>query len=257
MDPIRVLIVDDEIHARKKMRALLRGYQDVAVVGEGENGADAVELIHDVKPDLVFLDVQMPGMSGLDVVREVGPGAMPMVVFATAYDRFAVDAFDAHAVDYLLKPVDPERLERTLAHVRERLRERDAGDTARKLEAILKRIGGAESDYAERIAVKSGGTIHVVEVNAIDWIEADGNYVTFHVADKTYLHRETLQNVEAGLDPRRFTRIHRSRIVNVDRVRQLKPDRHGDYKVVLHDGTEITLSRTHRHNLLGRFVGDE
>ena len=257
MDSIRVLIVDDEIHARKKMRALLRGYQDIAIVGECESGADAVDLIVDLRPDLVFLDVQMPGMSGLDVVREIGPGAMPMVIFATAYDRFAVEAFDAHAVDYLLKPIDPERLERALAHVRDRTRERGAGDTARQLKAILQRLGGAESGYVDRFAVKSGGTIHMVDVGSIDWIEADGNYVTFHVAEKTYLHRETLRSIEAKLDPRRFARIHRSRIVNVDRVRQLKPDRHGDYKVVLHDGTEVTLTRTHRHNLLGRFGGDE
>jgi len=249
---LRVLIVDDEVHARRRMRALLAAHADIAVVGECGNGADAVRAMEAGGVDLVFLDVQMPGMSGLDVVRAVSPARMPMVVFATAYDRFAVEAFEAHAVDYLLKPIDPERIARTLGYARERLSARAAGDTARRLEQLLETLGTGAA-YARRFAVKSGGTIHVVDVDDIDWIEADGNYVTFHAAGKTYLHRETLAGVERRLDPGRFARIHRSRIVAIDRVRALKPDRHGDYTVVMKDGTELTLTRTHKDNLLNHF----
>jgi two-component system LytT family response regulator len=255
MDGIRAIIVDDEIHARKKLRALLEGSRGVEVVGEYDNGADAVSAIEAGGVDLVFLDVQMPGMSGLDVVRSISPESMPMVVFATAYDRFAVEAFEAHAVDYLLKPIDPERISRTLDYARERLSARTAGDAARRLERLLDTLGGAHS-YARRFAIKSGGTIHVLDVDDIDWIEADGNYVTFHAAGKTYLDRETLSGVERRLDPARFVRIHRSRIVCVDRVRALKPDRHGDFTVIMKDGTELTLTRTHRARLLERFEAD-
>jgi two-component system LytT family response regulator len=250
MEKLRAIIVDDEVHARKKMRALLESEAGVVVVGECDNGADAVELIRSEDADVVFLDVQMPGMNGLDVVRGVGPDEMPMVVFATAYDRFAVDAFEAHAVDYLLKPIDPGRMRRTLEYVRERLSSRSAGNSARRLEQLVERLGGART---KRFAVKSGGAIHVVDVDDIDWVEADGNYVTIHAAGKTYLHRETLRSLEGKLDPERFARIHRSYIVSVDRVERLQPDRHGDYKVVMRDGTELTLSRTYRDDLLGRF----
>jgi two-component system LytT family response regulator len=248
---LRVLIVDDEVHARKKMRALLAGRDDVVVAGECDNGADAVAKIRRGSIDLVFLDVQMPGMTGLDVVREVGAGEMPMVVFATAFDRFAVDAFEAYAVDYLLKPVDPEHLDRALARARERLRSR----AAPALEALLDRLGTAR-EYARRFAVKSGGAIHVIDVDAIDWVEADGNYVTFHAGGKTYLHRETLTAVERALDPERFVRVHRSYVVSVERVERLDPDRHGDYTIVMSGGARIPLARTYRQSLLDRIGGE-
>lgn len=256
MKTIRAIIVDDEVHARKKMRALLDAHDDVSVVRECDNGGDAVAAIEKDRPDVVFLDVQMPGMSGLDVVRSIGADAMPLVVFATAFDRFAIDAFDAHALDYLLKPIDPSRLQRALEAVRERMRSHEADDARRRLEAALARLA-AQGRYARKFAVKSGGAIHVVDVESIDWIGADGNYVNFHAAGKTYLHREALQSVEQKLDPARFARIHRSQVVNVDRVRRLEPDRHGDYRVVLEDGTELTLTRTYRDRFLERFGGEE
>jgi two-component system LytT family response regulator len=254
MKTIRALIVDDEVHARKKMRSLLGAHEDIVVVAECESGREAVGAIEDANPDVVFLDVQMPGLSGLDVVRSIGADNMPMVVFATAYDRFAIDAFDAHAVDYLLKPIDPARLGRTLELVRKRLRSSEGDDAGSRLDEVLARLASS-GDYALKFALKSGGTIHMVDVDAIDWIEADGNYVTFHAAGKTYLHRETLQSVTRKLDPKRFARVHRSHAVNVDRVRRLEPDRHGDFRIVLDDGTELTLTRTYREGFLERFGG--
>lgn len=250
---IRVLIVDDEVHARRRMRALLSAYDDVEVVAESASGVEAVAAIGEHRLDAVFLDVQMPGMSGLDVVRDIGAERMPLVVFATAYDRFAIEAFEAHAVDYLLKPIDPDRLARTIEFVRRRLAESGSGGGA-DLGALLSKVNPG---YPRKLAVKSGGTIHVVDVDAIDWIEADGNYVTIHAAGASYLHRETLQGIERRLDPERFARIHRSHLVNLDRVRRLEPDRHGDYAVVMDDGTRLTLTRTWREGFLERFgAGD-
>lgn len=248
---IRTLIVDDEVHARNRMRALLSAFDDIEVVAECASGVEALAAIDAHRLDLVFLDVQMPGMSGLDVVRDVGADRMPLVVFATAYDRFAIEAFEAHAVDYLLKPIDPERMARTMEFVRRRLRESGGGERLREL------LDRMERGYPRKLAVKSGGTIHVVDVDAIDWIEADGNYVTIHAAGSTYLHRETLQGIGQRLDPARFARVHRSHVVNLDRVRRLEPDRHGDYTVVMEDGTRLTLTRTWRETFLERFgAGD-
>ncbi|MGD8869699.1 MAG: LytTR family DNA-binding domain-containing protein [Gemmatimonadales bacterium] len=251
---IRAVIVDDEVHARRKMRSLLSAFDDVEVVAECASGSEAIAAVAGSDPDVVFLDVQMPGMSGLEVVRAIGPERMPMVVFATAYDRFAIDAFEAHAVDYLLKPIDPERLQRTVEFLRGRLRAQRENEAAGRLEEVLARLDAPA--YARKFAVKSGGAIHVIDVDAIDWVEADGNYVTFHVGARTYLHRETLQRVAARLDPGRFARIHRSSIVNVDRVRRLEPDRHGDYTVVMEGGEELTLTRTYRDGFLERFGDD-
>lgn len=248
---MRVIIVDDEVHARRKMQALLSAFDDVDVVAECAGGAEAVAAVEEHAPDVVFLDVQMPGMSGLEVVRAVGPGRMPLVVFATAYDRFAIEAFEAHAVDYLLKPIDPDRLGRTIEHLRDRLRQ-SRPDRA-GLGDVLARLDTPA--WPRKLAVKSGGSIHVVDVDRIDWIEADGNYVSIHAAGETYLHRETLHGIEARLDPERFARIHRSYIVAVDRVRRLEPDRHGDYAVVMKDGETLTLTRTYRDQFMERFGG--
>lgn len=253
---IRAIVVDDEVHARRKMRALLSAHDDIEVVAECETGTAAVHTIVAQKPDVVFLDVQMPGMSGIEVVDAVGAADMPLVVFATAYDRFAIEAFEAHAVDYLLKPIDPARFERTMDYVRDRLRESTADAERRRLQDVITRMDPARR-FPRKLAVRSGGTIHVVDVDTIDWIEADGNYVTFHTAGHTYLHRESLRGVEERLDPERFARAHRSHIINLDRVRSLRSDRHGDYTIVMENGDELTLSRTYRGRFLERFAGGE
>lgn len=227
MNKIRTLVVDDEQLARERVLSLLQQEADVEVVGECSDGGQAVSAIQRHSPDLVFLDVQMPGCDGFEVIRSIGPDRMPTVVFVTAYDEYALQAFEVHALDYLLKPFGRERFQQTLRHAREALERRHAGDLGRRLLAL---VHGARAEplplgppQVERLVVKSGGRVFFLRTDDIDWIEAAGNYVRLHLGTESHLFRETMNRMESRLDPRRFTRIHRSRIVNTERIKEMQP----------------------------------
>ena len=249
MSAIRALVVDDEPFAREGVRFLLEREPDVEIVGECSNGLEAVEAILDLGPSLVLLDVQMPELDGFGVVETVGAARMPAVIFVTAYDEHAVRAFDVNALDYLLKPIVEERFAVALERARSRIGERTApGDVERRLAALLESVR-PEPEYLDRLVVKSPGRIQFVEVDEVDWFGAADNYVELHAGRQTHLVHGTLAALERRLDPRRFVRIHRSAIVIVDRVRELNPLFHGEYRVVLADGTALTSGRTYREVL--------
>ena len=240
---IRALIVDDEPLARERMRSLLGVEPDVDVVGEASNGLDAVDAILDRSPDLVFLDVHMPKLDGFEVIETVGADRMPAVVFVTAYDQHALRAFEVQALDYLLKPFDSERFQGTLRRVRQQMQHAETGDLSQKLLALVRDLKGERQSRAERLVVKSGGRLFFLRTDEIDWIEAAGNYVRLHVGAHSHLLRETMKGMEAALDPDRFIRIHRSTIVNTERIKELQPLFHGEYAVLLQDGTRLVASR--------------
>jgi two-component system, LytTR family, response regulator len=245
---IRAIIVDDEPLARDGVRLHLAESADVEVVGEAGSGEEAIELIEAMRPDLMFLDVQMPGIDGFGVLEALGTSHMPVTIFTTAYDQFAVKAFDAHAVDYLLKPYDADRFQRALGRAREQLGSRRRADVDERLGSLLAELRG-RSRYAERLVVRSGGRMIILRTAEVDWIEAASNYVRLHAAGKDYLLRETMTALEARLDPAEFVRIHRSTMARVDRIRELEPLFQGDYVVILSDGTRLTSSRGYRDRL--------
>lgn len=268
MEKIRVLIVDDEPVAREGIRVLLEDDEDIEIVGECSDGEEAARVIADLEPDLVFLDIQMPEMDGFAVLERVGPEEMPVVVFVTAYDQYALKAFDVAAVDYLLKPYDDERFSAALARAKSHVRQEEMGALSRRLIALLEAQSkapagapstaeptGAAPRYLDRVLIKTGGKVLFLKVEEVDWIEAEGDYVKLHVGGEPHLLRDTMKRLERQLDPKRFLRVHRSAIVNLDRVKELHPYFHGDYMIRLQDGTEIKLSRTRRQQLeqrLGR-----
>jgi two-component system LytT family response regulator len=258
--PVRVLVVDDEPLARSGVRALLERDPEVQVVGEAADGRQAVDAIAAVRPDLVFLDVQMPEMDGFAVLREVGAERMPAVVFVTAYDQFALRAFDVAAVDYLLKPFDDERFALAVDRAKRSLRGADAGDLGRRLVDLLEARTAAEAGtpaqpYASRLMVKSASRTVFLRVEEIDWIEADDYYARLHVGGRAHLLRETMASLEQRLDPGRFFRVHRSAIVNLDRVREMQPLFRGEHVLILHDGTRLKLSRGRLDRLEAALAG--
>jgi two-component system, LytTR family, response regulator len=262
---IRALVVDDEPLARRGIRARLARIDGIEVVGECGDGREAIAAIRGLTPDLVFLDVQMPGLDGFGVLEQIGADSMPMVVFVTAYDAHAVRAFDVHALDYLLKPIDDERFDRAIERVRRRMAERREGTLGQRLAALLAEYGRAPASEGvqpkgadprdARLLVKDRGRIVLVDVSEIDWVQADGDYVRVHVGGRGHLIRETMAAMEARLDPACFARIHRSAIVNVRRIRELRPQPNREYVVVLRDGTQLRLSRSYRDRL-GSILGD-
>ena len=260
---IRTLLVDDEPLAREGMRMFLASQPDIQIAGEAADGVQAVEAIRALRPDLVFLDVQMPEVDGLQVVERIGPSAMPAVIFVTAYHQHAVRAFELHAVDYLLKPVREERLRSALARARLHLASRNEQALAARLEALLEdfrtlrqRVGngnGAEAaaqKFAAWISVTGRNSTQLVRVEDVDWFEAEGNYVRLHVGTTSHLIRSTLRGMADQLDPATFIRIHRSTIVNVNRIREIQPWFGGDYIAILHDGRQLRVSRSYRDQLL-------
>lgn len=242
---LRVLVVDDEAPARRRIRRLLAADPQIAVVGECGDGASAVTEILAARPDLVFLDVQMPERDGFAVVRALPPGALPAILFVTAHDQYALEAFDVHAVDYLLKPFTVERFRTALARARERIEKRTADAGLANLAETLR----TRPAYLSRVPVRTGGRTVFVDLAAVDWLEAADNYVRLQVRQREYLVRETLASLEAQIDPDRFVRIHRSVIVQVDRIAELRPTSHGDAEVTLRDGTRLAVSRTCRERL--------
>lgn len=245
---IRAAIVDDEPLARQRIRNLLTESADVEVIAECANGKDAIESLEETPPDLLFLDIQMPEVDGFDVLQAIGVGRVPAVIFVTAYDQFALRAFEAHALDYLLKPFDDERFGAALQRARERIRQQQGSDLDRRLQALLENVRG-DHGYLRRLVVPSGHRSIFVRTEHIDWIEAERNYVRLHVGGKAHLLRENLTRIASSLDPATFCRIHRSTIVNIDRIQTVESLFHGEYQVVLHDGTRLTSGRSYRRNL--------
>ena len=248
---IPVLIVDDEPLARERLRMLLKAEDWLDVVGECPDGASAVAAIQKLQPALVFLDVQMPGATGFEVIDAIGADRMPFVIFVTAYDHYALRAFDVHALDYLLKPFDRERFQQALVRARQQLERRSQGDLARRLLQLVEDLRPAHQ-RPERFVIKAAGRVFFVRADEIDWIEAAGNYVKLHVGAQAHLFRETMNALESQLDPDTFFRVHRSHIVNIERVRELQPWFNGEYVVFLRDGTRLTLSRGYREKLQDR-----
>ncbi len=248
---IRTVIADDELPGRRTLRLLLAADADIEIVGECASGPDTIAVLRAAHPDLVFLDVQMPGATGFEVLEALRGDAAPRVVFATAHAEHALRAFDVAAVDYLLKPFDDERFARALERAKEAVRERQALALAHRLGALVGRPEpAADSDRPlERIAVRERGTVRLVAVEDIDWIGAQDYYAELHAGGQSYLVREPLRSLERRLDRRRFVRIHRGTIVNVARVRTLEPTTHGEFSVVLRDGQRLRLSRRHRDSL--------
>jgi two-component system, LytTR family, response regulator len=254
MTTMRTLIVDDEPIARRGIRLFLAGQADVDIVGEARNGREAVRMLRALTPDLVFLDVQMPELDGFAVLRALAGQPLPLVVFVTAYDAFAVRAFDAHAVDYLVKPVQEARFHDALGRARERLRSREAIELSRRLSqllsdptALVARTGGGEG--ARRLVIGTAGADLIVDVAAVDWIEADDYYAAVHAEGKRHLVRESLSSLERRLEGADFIRVHRSAIVNLARVAQIRSGAAGDATVVLADGTEVPLGRRRREQV--------
>jgi two-component system LytT family response regulator len=245
--PIRVLIVDDEPLARKRLRELLKGDSEIAIAGECANGAEALSAARELAPDLIFLDVQMPGVDGL-AVSEALNGGNPLFVFVTAYEQYAVRAFDVQAVDYLLKPFDRARFAQALSRAKDRLREKERDDVNRRILGLLSEIKD-RPQYLDRLVIKSNERVFVLKTDEIDWIEAEGNYVRIHFGKQSSLMRETLTHLIAQLDPRKFPRIHRSRLVNIDRIQELQQWGRRDWMIILRGGAELRLSRNYRERL--------
>ncbi len=246
--PIRTFIVDDEPLARSKLRTWLAREPDVEIVGEAGDGASAIQGIQAQRPDLVFLDVQMPELDGFAVLKKLNAEVVPAVIFVTAHDQFALKAFEVHAADYLLKPFDHERFSQALQHARQVIQQRRSGHSDEKLASLLADLSRQQST-PDRLAIKTEGRILLLKPDDIDWVEASDNYVRLHVGKSSHLHRETLTSIEGQLPANRFIRINRSTIVNIDRIQELQPLFHGDYSVLLRDGTRLTLSRSHRSKL--------
>jgi two-component system LytT family response regulator len=250
---IRALIVDDEPLARRRIRRLLRDHPDIEAVGESPDGRSALAAFNELSPDLIFLDVQMPELDAFSFLEALDPERLPFLIFVTAYDQYALKAFEFYALDYLLKPFDRRRFNKALTRARSRIRTERAVDANLRAVALLEEIR-ARSNYLERLVVKSGGRVFFLKTDEIDWIEAEGKYVRLHVGKESYLLREAIGALETQLDPKRLARIHRSTIVNIDRISRLDPWFHNDYRVILRDGTQLTMSRTCRKRL-GEVLG--
>ena len=249
LEPIRVLVADDELPARQRLIDLLQRDQQIASVVEAADGETAVQMIQDQHPDVLFLDVQMPELDGLGVIDVIGAAQMPLTVFVTAYDQHAIRAFEANALDYLLKPFSDERFEATMARVKSRLDERSLRDFGHRVMKMVSSAPAVPERKLDRLVVKSGGTTRFIRAIDIDWIEAAGVYVTLHVAGKELLYRAALNDLAEKLDPRRFVRVHRSALINIESVVQLEPISHGEFEAVLRDGSRTRVSRTYRGQL--------
>lgn len=253
MKKIRTLIVDDESLARDRMRQLLQNENEIEIIGECSDGRSAVEKIQQETPDLIFLDVQMPELDGFGVVEALGSNATPVIVFVTAHDKFALRAFEIHAVDYLLKPFDRERFQKALQRALEQVKQRNASQLLERQAAMIAALRSPQTN--DRIAVKSGGHVVWVNLTDIDWIGSADNYAELHVGAKSHLMRETLAALEARLDPQKFVRISRSAIVNAPRIKELKRLFYGGCELILQDGTKLTLSRRYRDKLQQLGIG--
>jgi len=243
---IKALIVDDEPLARDRIREMLKEHPEVEVIGEARNGQEAVDFVANQNPDLVFLDIQMPDLDGFDVLQKLDAAQLPLIIFVTAYDQYALRAFDVHAVDYLTKPFDRERFAEAIDHAKVFMKGAREPDTARILNMLQELRAG--SRYLERFAIKNGETLFFVRAVDVNAIEAQGNYVRLNLANSSHLLRDTLNNIESQINPRMFVRIHRRTIVNIDRIKEVQTWARGEYRVVLVTGAHYTLSRGYRQH---------
>lgn len=241
----RILIVDDEPLARKRIRDLLNKRGECRIVAEAANGQEAAQAIADHRPEIVFLDIEMPVVNGFDLIKLIGPEKMPVVIFVTAYDRYAIRAFDVAAVDYILKPFERERFYQALERALVAVAGKGAKQNQVRLQEALDQTKKRQSSI-QRILVKSTGSVSIVDIDQVEWVEAQGNYVLLHTRKENYLHRETIKSLSASLDPSRFVRIHRSTVVNLAFVKRVESEPGGDRTVVLKCGTELRLSRRFR-----------
>ena len=251
---IRALVVDDEPLARERIRDILETDSEIEIIGECASGEEAIEAIERQTPDLVFLDVEMPGKDGFAVLEELGPDRIPAIIFVTAYDQYAVRAFEVYALDYLLKPFDQERFEKALLRAKAHIQNEKSENLTERILSALEEIK-SKPVHLERLVIKMNGHVFFVKTDDIDWLEAEGNYVRLHAGKESYLLRDTISALEGQLDPKRFVRVHRSAIVNVDRIQELQAWFHGEYRIILREGVQLTLSRSYReklHELLGR-----
>jgi two-component system LytT family response regulator len=249
---IRTLIVDDEQLARERLLSLLEGDPDIEIIGECSSGKEAIAAMKTESPDLVFLDVQMPEGDGFEVLESIDFHTMPIVVFVTAYDQYAIQAFDVHALDYLLKPFDQNRFERALIRAKSEVVLRNNTNVNQKLLSMLEHIESHKKNL-DRILVKSSGKVFFLKFDEIDWVESAGNYVKLHVGTESHLLRETMSEMERKLGNDKFVRIHRTVIVNLDRIKELQPWFNGEYIVILNNGTKLTASRGYKKKLSGVF----
>jgi len=268
-EKIKVIIVDDEPLALRGMKLRLNEFPEVEIVDEAPNGREAVKKIREHTPDLVFLDIQMPGLDGFGVVRALLGGPAPLIIFVTAYDKFAIEAFEANALDYLVKPVDEERLKDAIHRAREAVKSRAAASRESRLVEMLASLSEDERDkikdliedpdwtekerYAERISFKDGSKVVVLNADDIEWIDAAGDYMCIHAGGKTHIIRETMKTLQQRLDPARFQRVHRSAIVNVSKVKELHPHSNGEYFLIMENGNELKLSRSYK-DVVARFL---
>src|SRR5881398_2903158 len=246
--PIRALIADDEALARKFIRRMLKDDRDFEIIGECTNGKGTVAMIKKEKPDIVFLDVQMPEMDGLAVLESIGIEQLPEIIFTTAYEQYAIRAFELHALDYLLKPFDQARFKDAIKYAKERFRSDRHNEGRMQLSALLENIKN-KPQYLERLVIKAAGRITFLRTDEINWIEADDKYVHLHTTKAKPMVRQTLSAMEAQLDPTKFRRVHRSAVVNVERIAELQPLFSGEYSILLQDGTRLSLSRHYRDKL--------
>lgn len=256
---LKAIIVDDEPPARRNLRALLKGFPDIELVKECGDGRAAVSSIRALEPDLVFLDVQMPEMNGFEVLEQLTDQPLPVIIFVTAYDHYALKAFEVSALDYLLKPFDDARFNKAIAQARRQIEQQDASELGRKLLTLMgtREIrADASPRFVTRLMVKTAGRVIFIRAEEIDWVEAYDNYLRIHVGGKAHLLRQTMNELEAALNPERFARIHRSTIVNLDRVKELHPHFNGEHLVILNDGTELKLSRS-RREWLEQWIGTD
>lgn len=247
---IRALVVDDEPLAREMIREMLGADSDVEIVAECSNGREAVDAIKSLRPDLVFLDIQMPELGGFEVLAAFEREATPYIIFVTAYDQYAVRAFEVHAFDYLLKPFDRERFDVAWHRVKEQIKVDQSGERESHILALLEELKSGPR-HLERLVIKNGGRVFFLNVQDIYCIESEGNYVRVYDNQKGYLLRETISNLEEQLDPKQFRRIHRSAIVKIDRIKEMQPWFHGEYRIIMENGKELTLSRNYRQNFQG------
>ena len=245
---IRALVVDDEPLAREMIREMLESDSEVEVVGECANGREAVEVIRSSSPDIVFLDIQMPELGGFEVLESLEPNTTPYVIFVTAYDQYAVRAFEVHALDYLLKPFDRERFEVAWQRAKAQIKLDRTSRRDQDIIALLEELK-AGPRYLERLVIKNGGRVFFLHVQDVYCIEAEGNYVRVYDNQKGYLLRETISSLEGQLDPKQFLRIHRSAIVKIDRIKEMQPWFHGEYRIIMENGKQLALSRNYRANL--------
>lgn len=260
MEPLKAIIVDDESLARKGLNMRLAEIEGVEIIGECSNGREALNSVAELEPDLVFLDIQMPGMSGFDVIAKMQQDDMPLVIFVTAYDEYAIEAFDVHAVDYLLKPIDSDRLQEAVNRAQvHKLADGAVTDKQRLLELIISITGKSETaiaqllrdhtgvkSYPDKIAIKDGGETTLVQSQDIDWVDAAGDYMCVHANNETHVMRITMKELEAQLDPANFQRVHRSTIVNLDRVTKVCSHMNGEFHLILNNGASIKMSRSYK-----------